>query len=109
MPKCLNCGKNEAQAQPLVGYTYCQECLDKHRALPKLGEAIELTTSEIKEERKQYKEDILQSRRSGQLSKEFVTKYPQKAQEMVKEGTATREEIKNAKNVWTENDYYKRD
>lgn len=95
--------------QPIVGYTYCKVCIDKQRKLPKLGETIELTTDEIREDRKIYSSDILQSRRGGQLSKEFVKQYPDKVNAMIKEGTATREEVKNAQNVWIENDYYKRD
>lgn len=106
---CLNCSKRPAIQQPIVGYTYCQVCLDKQRKLPSLGETIELTTEPIREDRKKYSSDIVQPFRGGQLSREYAKKYPQQVKKMIKEGNTTVAEVKNSKNVWGENQYYKED
>ena len=108
-PKCLNCNKNKAQQVQIVGWTYCKSCIKKQRALPKLGETIELTTSEMKEERKVYQQEILQPFRAGQLSREYAKQNPESIKKMIREGNTTVAEVKNSKNVWTENDYYARD
>lgn len=59
---------------------------------------IELTTNEIKESRKEYADDILQSRRGSTASLEYIKKYGTKG--------FTKEELKGARNVWTENQPY---
>lgn len=97
---CLNCNKRKAIKQNIVGYTYCKVCINKQRQYGSLGETIEMTTPEIKEERKQYQSEILQPFRSGQVSKEYIKAYGAKGIE------ATPQEIKNAKNVWNHG-YYK--
>jgi len=103
---CLNCNRNEGLFTHPIGWTYCQECQDKHKA-DRIKETIEVTSDGIKEDRKVYKTDILQPFRESSLSKEYVTKYPESVQQMVREGRVSREEVKNAKPVWVENQYYK--
>lgn len=61
---------------------------------------VEFTSDAIKEGRKKYFKSIIQKYRDGQLSKEFIDAYPERAKAMVKEGIHTEKEIKNAKNVW---------
>lgn len=55
----------------------------------------EFVPQRIVEERKQFKKEITQPFRGGEVSKEFVDFYPQKAKKMF-----TEKEIKRAKNVW---------
>ena len=56
---------------------------------------------DIKGQRKQYRGDILQPWRSGILSKEYLTKYGSSGLDVSKD------DIRNARNVWTEDTYYK--
>lgn len=104
--RCLNCQKRKAEFQPIVGYTYCKVCLNRQRKLPKLDETIELAPESMKEDRKKYQAEIVQPFRSGQLSKEYVKQNPGSIKKMIAEGNTTREEVKNAKNIWDHN-YYK--
>jgi hypothetical protein len=60
-----------------------------------------MTGEDIKTDRKVYKKDILQPFREGVLSKEYVEAYG--AQGI----NVTPDEVKNAKSVWIENEYYK--
>ncbi len=95
---CLNCNKYPATKDPRFGYLPCQICRDKLTNKPSPKQ--ELTTDKIKNDRKEFKKDIYQPFRNGQLSKEYVdavgTKYIK----------ATPEEIKNAKNIWSDLEYY---
>src|SRR5258708_235484 len=100
---CLNCNKNKAIKDELRGYLYCKKCTQRLRGQNKPKETIEITTDNIKTDRKIYSDDILQPYRSGQLSKEYIQKYG------TKNIVATKEEIKNAKNVWDDNNYYKKE
>lgn len=102
-PKCLRCNKNRALLQPVVGFVYCKKCIEEQRALPSLGETIELTTPEIKEDRKKYESEILQPYRSGQVSKNYIKNYGTDRLDV------TPEEVKEAMNkpdVW-DHGYYK--
>lgn len=98
---CPNCGVAEAIQDRQLGVLYCQTCQIRHKSFisPK---TIELTSEAIKEDRKKYAKSIVGRYRDGQLSKEFVTHYPEQAKDMVKEGIHTEKEIKNAKPVWSD-------
>lgn len=54
----------------------------------------------VKNERKKYATDLVQSHRQGELSREFVELYPDRVRGMIKEGVVTRDEVKKAKPVW---------
>lgn len=94
---CLNCNNESAIKHPRFGWMPCLNCQNRTTIKPQKPQ--ELTTDAIKSDRKEFKKDIVQPWRNGQLSKEYVdavgTKYIK----------ATPEEIKNAKPVW-EHDYY---
>lgn len=60
----------------------------------------EFTTSKIRDERVEYANDMLQSHRGGELSREFLEAHPQRAKQMLKEGSVTKDEVKNSKYVW---------
>ena len=60
----------------------------------------EWTTDAIREGRRKYRKELLQSHRGGELSKEYVEAYPEKAKGMVKSGVVTQKQVKKAKNVW---------
>lgn len=109
MKRCLNCNLRPAQKSVTLGWIYCKACIKKHQQINKLNETIELTTDEIKTSRKEYKKDILQPFRSGQLSREYAKAYPQKVKEMIKEGSVTVDEVRKSKNTWLETSYYKED
>lgn len=95
---CLSCNKRKARRVEPYGYLPCLNCIRRQRTY-QAKETIEITTGEIKESRKKYKDDILQKFRGDTASKEYISLY----------GSAglTKEQIKNARNVWTENSYYK--
>lgn len=98
IPICINCGKNPAQKLPPYGWMNCQSCQEnqKHYQIP--HQAIELSTPLILVGRKEYEKDILQSRRGNTVSLEYLKTYGAKQ--------FTREEVKQAKNVWGEITYY---
>lgn len=97
---CLNCGIGQAQRIEPFGMLPCKQCILNQRQYS-VKEAIEITTSEIKESRKEYSKDILQRMRGDTPSKEYIKAYGTKG--------FSREELKRAKNVWTENKFYKDD
>ena len=72
-------------------------CLESGEATP-----YEFTPQRIKDERKEYAADQLQSHRGGNLSREWVETYPVKARELVKAGIITKQEVKKSKYVWKE-------
>src|SRR3984957_1556884 len=96
--KCANCEINEAIKDPRFGYLPCTRCQNKTTIKPSPKQ--ELTTDAIKNDRKEFRKDIVQPFRNGQLSKEYVesvgTKYIK----------VTDEEVKAAKPVWDDLDYY---
>ena len=83
---------------PQLGPTWCQECRDATK--PFNWGWPEFTTDEIRDGRKKYRKELLQSHRQGEISKEYLDAYPEQHEALIKEGVATREEIKNAKPVW---------
>ena len=97
---CLNCLKGKSILHPRLGYLPCRSCQNKTTIKPQRQE--ELPGESIKQQRKEYRDDMLQPWREGQLSKEYIEKH---GTENIK---VTPEEVKNAKNVWTGDlgDYY---
>lgn len=102
--KCLQCNVGEAIKHKTYGYLYCSQCQSRHKGYSKVPEPIEITTQSIKDQRKEYKDDIIQPWRDGHLSKEYLEKYGEKKRIVI-----TKEDAKNARNVWTENSYYHED
>jgi len=100
---CPVCKKRPAFKSDYWGYLPCPSCRQKQSGYSQPHETVEVTTQEIKDSRVKYKNEIIQPYREGQLSKEYIKQYGTKG---VK---ATKQEIKNAKNVWDENSYYKED
>ncbi len=94
--KCLVCLKNEATIYKRFGYLPCESCQEKYRKLPKIKRGIEFTPELIKIQRKEFKDDIIQPFRDGEVSKEYVDKYGNK--NIIKGG--------KAKYVWDDG-YYK--
>lgn len=90
---CINCGKRKAQKDDLLGYLPCRVCQRKQSG-EKVKESICLEGEEIKQQRKEYRDDAIQPFRGGVLSKEYVDKYGTKGIN-VEPG-----EVKQAKYVW---------
>ena len=88
---CPKCQKNPAIIDSNYGITECQDCRKKEE---KPHRGTEFTTDSIREQRREYRKDILQPWHDGVLSKEYVEEY----------GTsgikATPEQIKNAKPIY---------
>lgn len=99
---CPVCLKNPADIHSYYGYLPCGGCRKNQSGYQKPKETVEMTTPAIKEARKEFKEEIVQPFRGGVVSKEYIEKY----------GTAgikaTKQEIKNARNVWDDTSYYKK-
>jgi ketol-acid reductoisomerase len=107
--KCLICGKEPATIHPLYGIMAGKKCLAKMRKISQPKQTAEITTESIRDDRKKYSKDILQSFRDGQLSKEYVEAYPEKVKQMIKEGNVSIEEANKAKNTWSDLEYYHRE
>lgn len=97
--KCLSCNTNEAK-KTQFGYSPCKECQHRMRLKIHKTEPLEFIPDSMKEERKRFRKDILQPFRAGQLSKEYVDTWGTKHLKVSKE------EVKNAKPVWQELEYY---
>lgn len=100
MKKCLVCNKRPAIKDPTYGIIPCQMCQDQQaeRGLPK--KQVEFTSRSIKDQRKEFKDHLIQPFRKGILSKEYVDKYGTKGIKV------SDQEVKKAKNVWTDETYY---
>jgi hypothetical protein len=107
--KCLICQKRKAVKIEPMGWMPCLPCRRRMQKISKPKISAEITTESIKEDRKIFKKDITQPFRNGSLSKEYVDAYPEKTKQMIQEGHITEIEAKEAKNVWTESEYYKRE
>lgn len=101
---CRSCNKNEAKLIEPYGYLPCTQCAHRQAKMTRPGKTIEFTTDDIKQQRTEYANDIIQTHRKGQLSKEWVKKYGEKA---ARDRGFTPKEIKSAKNVWSDLGYYK--
>lgn len=100
--------------------TYCMLCKKKHTSLDwrhkqwikgqpdgwacskwfTPSPAKELVDSQTQEDRKKYRNAMVQPFRQGELSKEFTELYPKQTAGMLKSGSITSEQIKKAKPVW---------
>jgi len=60
----------------------------------------EFVPGSVKEDRKKYSADMVQSHRGGELSREFVELYPNRIEGMIKEGHITPQQVRESKNVW---------
>jgi len=97
---CPNCNAGKAIKNPQLGVLPCKTCQDRHKSFKKPSTQVEFTSDDIKEGRKAHFKSTVQKYRDGQLSKEFIEAYPERAEAMITEGIHTKKEIKNAKNVW---------
>lgn len=104
---CPICYKEPATIDPLYGVMGGKKCMSRMKEISKPKIPVEMTSVEIKDDRKKYSTDILQSWRDSNLSKEYVKKYPERVKLMVKEGNVTQSEVNSAKNVWDDLHYYK--
>ena len=99
---CPVCTRDEAQIDKRIGILPCKICTIRQNRIDKPNKVIEFTSHNIKEERKKYFKSTIQKYREGQLSREFIEAYPERAKAMVKEGIHTEKEIKQAKDVWSD-------
>ena len=94
---CPVCHNVEAKKHPTIGVLPCANCQQRQNS--KLKDPVEFTSEEIKEQRKQFRDEIIQPFRSNEPSKEYIDKYGYKSIGL------TKEQADKAKNVW-DNDYY---
>ena len=88
--RCPGCSKSSAIIDPVFGPTECLSCRKKKTRV-KLS--TELTTDDIRDQRQEYRNDILQPFVDGVLSKEYMEEYGT-------QGIApTMDEVKNARYV----------
>lgn len=100
--KCPSCKRETDKFIYMSGLKIagdCSECI-KRRGFKPMGRPHEFTTEKIREDRKKFKKDLYQPWREGEISKEFLDTYPDKAKEMVKEGIITKKQHDSAKEVW---------
>jgi hypothetical protein len=95
---CIICLKNPAIKHPTLGWLSCMSCRSSSK---KLTMPVEFTLDSVKQSRKEYAKDILQSSRDGVLSKERLEAYGTKGLKV------TEEQIKNARYVWDDIKPYK--
>lgn len=95
---CLNCNSELAIKHPRFGWMPCLNCQNRTTIKPQKPQ--ELTTDAIKSDRKEHAPDIRQPFRNGQIDKKYIQQH----------GTGgikvTEEEVKTAKNLWPELEYY---
>jgi len=102
--KCPICRDNDAIEDPYYGFLPCLPCTEKQRKLKRPNRNVELVPDRIKEDRRAYFDDYHPPHRKGQLSKEWVNRWG--ADKAKKRGFSDKE-IKNAKNVWNDDRFYK--
>jgi len=96
--KCLNCNKNPAQKNLTLGYLPCASCQNQTK-LPNQNQH-EFTSESIKQQRKEFKDDIIQPFRQGVVSKEYLKAHGTKGIDV------SAKDLKKARNVWN-NNYYR--
>lgn len=101
MISCPSC-PNKATMHPTYGPTLCTTCLSKQE--PWNDNSHEWTTDEIKEGRKEYRDELRQAWRQGEISKEYLDANPDHKQGMIKDGIITKDQADNAKEVWGNDD-----
>lgn len=94
---CLSCEKGKAINKPPFGWLPCQNCQNRQKKY-KVKPAIEMTTNAIKEDRQRYKQDILQRYQGDTPNLDYIKKYGPSG--------FTLEEVKRARHVYTENEFY---
>lgn len=103
--RCGVCRTREATHNPFYGYLPCSQCQRRQKTYKRPDKQIEFTTPGIKQQRRDYGQDLWGTHRKGELSKEWVQKYG--AKKALERGF-TKQEIKKAKNVWRGSEtYYK--
>lgn len=97
MMLCIVCKKEPAINHPSLGLLPCKNCgKGNKRELP-----YEFQLASVKESRKEYAKDIIQSSRDGVLSRERLDAYGTRGLKV------TPEQIKSAKYVWGDIKAYK--
>ena len=99
---CPVCNHNLAIQDRQLGILPCWSCRNRQKEIKKPDRQVEFTSEEIKEGRRKYFASTIQRFRDGQLSRELVERYPERAKAMVEEGIITEKDIKKAKNVWSD-------
>ena len=89
---CLKCQKNPAIKDPTLGYLLCVDCRTNVQISAQLP--YEFAQESVKQSRKEYADDLIQSSRDGVLSRERLDKYGTRGLKV------TEEQIKNARYVW---------
>ena len=90
---CLKCNFNPATSHPLYGWLLCEMC---RTTAKKLVLPTEFVPESVKQSRKEYAKDIIQSSRDGVLSRERLDAYGTKGLKV------TPQQIKDAKYVWND-------
>ncbi len=101
--KCPVCRKRLVPIHIRLGILPCTNCLKRQEHLNHPQELPEFTSQSIKQQRKEFANDIIQPFRKGELSREYVELY----------GTdrltgLTKREIKRSRYVWNDEIYYKK-
>lgn len=92
------CIKHQKHCEPITGSWILKqdgwECSEVNISFP------EMVPQKFHEERRIYANDMLQSHRGGQLSREFLEAHPQRAKQMLRDKAITKEDVKSSKYVW---------
>lgn len=90
---CIVCQSKPAIKHPSLGYLSCLTCrtTNKKPTLP-----YEFQLDSVKQSRREYDKDILQSSRDGVLSQERLDTYGTRGLKV------TPEQVKNARYVWND-------
>ena len=100
---CPNCLTGKALHHSIYGILPCSKCQKKRASQQSPGSYIDFTSEDIKQQRVDYADDIIQPYRSGDVSKKYIQKYGTKGIEV------TEKEIKKAMDgpdVWSRDDTY---
>lgn len=92
--RCPVCKKRQAVSHSIFGFIPCDNCQQRRGALKGPDIPVEMVGDSIKQQRKEFADDIIQPYRSGELSKEYLNKYG------TKNIKPTKEQVKKAKEVW---------
>lgn len=101
---CPLCADNPAVIDDYYGLLPCLDCQNKEHEKPQRQE--EHTTDDIREQRKAYLKDILPPHRKGYLSKEWLNIH---GAEKARAKGFSDTEIREARNVWDSETYYKQE
>jgi len=92
--KCSQCQKNQAIQDNELGLLPCSSCQEKESSISKPRRYPEFSTNNIKDQRREYRRDIIQPFRDGVISKEYVEEYGSQGLSVPKKM------IDNAKYTW---------